>query len=128
MGRMRQCEDCLAVAPGQARRSWRCSGCQLWDHEHPQRGACLRCRYEQHLGVEGLCRGCVLAVRTERATDTALRFPAPTQLRLLFPAAACWLSSEESGYRGFAEMGAGRTPAIRRGIRPGQPRRVAPGS
>ena len=76
------------MAPGQPRRSWRCSGCQLWDRQYAQRGMCPRCRYQQHLGEDGVCRGCVLAVRTERATDTVLGFPAPTQLRLLFPGVA----------------------------------------
>src|SRR3954452_10243469 len=86
---MRQCEDCLAVTPGKARRSWRCRGCQLWDREYAQQGVCPRCRCERHLGMDGLCRGCVLAVRAERTADTVHDFPAPTQLRLLFPGAEC---------------------------------------
>jgi len=39
--------------------------------------------------MDGLCRGCVLAVRAERTADTVHDFPAPTQLRLLFPGAEC---------------------------------------
>lgn len=88
MQRMRQCEDCLAVAPGQPRRSWRCAGCQQWDLQHSRREVCPRCRYQQHLGKDGLCRGCLLAVHTERTTGAVLDFPAPTQLRLLIPGAA----------------------------------------
>lgn len=101
MERMRQCEDCLTLAPGQPRRSWRCRGCQLWDRQYPQRGVCPRCRYRQHLGQDGLCRGCVLSVRDEQATDTVLDFPAPTQLRLLFPGAAreAWHLGRPAGER-----------------------------
>ncbi|WP_257137445.1 hypothetical protein [Streptomyces sp. st115] len=77
-----------APAEDGGRRRASCVGCQQWDLQYSRRGVCPRCRYQQHLGEDGLCRGCLLAVRTERTTCAVLDFPAPTQLRLLIPGAS----------------------------------------
>jgi site-specific recombinase XerD len=64
--------------------------CRSWQRTYPGRGACRRCRHEGHLNTDGLCRGCLQAIRTHDLDWLLQPTPGgrPTQLLLLLPGLA----------------------------------------
>jgi site-specific recombinase XerD len=58
-----QCRVCLGW--GELRQFADCVACSSWQHTHPERGTCRRCRHLAHVNSDRLCRLCMLAIRTE---------------------------------------------------------------
>ncbi len=52
-----------------------CAGCRPWAGKYPERGVCPRCRHEAHLNTDGLCKPCLMAIRTEDDAEWALGLP-----------------------------------------------------
>ena len=65
-----QCPVCLGW--GQMRQYTCCAACSKWRRAFPGQAACLRCSRVSHVSRDGLCRPCLLIVRTEdpRLLDT----------------------------------------------------------
>ncbi|MEU6381886.1 hypothetical protein ABZ928_53230, partial [Streptomyces sp. NPDC046909] len=79
-GSARQCSECLKWGFFQG---FTCAGCRDWRKKYPGRGRCRRCRHVQHLGVDGFCRSCLIALREAGGLDPApddVLLPQPTQL------------------------------------------------
>jgi hypothetical protein len=58
-----QCPACLGW--GEMRQSTRCAACAKWRRAFPGQHACLRCGRVSHVSRDGLCRPCLLVIRSD---------------------------------------------------------------
>ena len=79
-----QCPLCLGW--GQMRQYTCCAACAKWRRAFPAQYACLRCSRVSHVSRDGLCRACLLTVRTEDPGWIPNPEPGrPLQLAFLLP-------------------------------------------
>jgi hypothetical protein len=79
-----QCPVCLGW--GQMRQYTCCAACSKWRRAFPGQAACLRCSRVSHVSRDGLCRPCLLIVRTEDPGWIPAPEPGrPLQLAFLLP-------------------------------------------
>ena len=60
-----QCPVCLGW--GEKRQSTLCAACAKWRRAFPEQHACLRCGHLNYVSRDGLCRPCLLIIRTDDA-------------------------------------------------------------
>lgn len=82
----RQCQACLGW--GQMNSRQFCWGCHHWVKKYLELGVCSRCRHEEHLGPDGICRPCLQAVRLDDDVEWVVApeaaAPRDRQLLLVF--------------------------------------------
>lgn len=79
-----QCPVCLGW--GEKRQSTCCAACAKWRRAFPGQHACLRCDRTSHVSRDGLCRPCLLIVRTDDPGWVFKPVPGrPVQLGFLLP-------------------------------------------
>ncbi|MFI1177508.1 hypothetical protein [Streptomyces melanogenes] len=63
-----------------------CEACGKWAVQHPVRGVCPRCRRQGYLNTDGLCRGCVRAIRLDGDIDWVFtsQLARPRAVQLIF--------------------------------------------
>lgn len=82
-----------------------CYGCQSWRKKYADWGQCRRCRHVQHLGADGFCRSCLIALREVGGLDPApgdVLVPQPSQLTMWWtglPAAEAQPLTRSAGRR-----------------------------
>ena len=59
----RQCQACFGWGTLDSRRF--CRGCQKWRRKYLETDVCGRCRHEDYIGPDGICRPCLQAVRLD---------------------------------------------------------------
>ena len=79
-----QCPACLGW--GEMRQSTRCAACAKWCRAFPGQHACLRCSRVSHVSRDGLCRPCLLVIRSDDPEWVFRRVTGrPVQLAFLLP-------------------------------------------
>jgi hypothetical protein len=79
-----QCPVCLGW--GQMRQYTCCAACSKWRRAFPGRAACQRCSRVSHVSLDGLCRPCLLIIRSEDPGWILRPEPGrPLQLAFLLP-------------------------------------------
>jgi hypothetical protein len=79
-----QCPVCLGW--GQMTHYTCCAACAKWRRAFPGQAACLHCSRVSHVSRDGLCRPCLMTVRTEDPGWMASPRPGrPVQLAFLLP-------------------------------------------
>lgn len=121
-----QCPVCLGW--GQMRQSTCCAACAKWRRAFPAQLACLRCSRVTHVSRDGLCRPCLLIIRTEDPGWILSPQPGrPLQLAFLLPgvrlprASSLILPANRKD-----KQAPGDITTARRAIRPARPRPAQP--
>jgi hypothetical protein len=123
-----QCPVCLGWGP---LTQWTCcAACSKWRRAFPGQAACLRCSRVTHVSRDGLCRPCLLIVRTEDPGWIPDPEPGrPLQLAFLLPgvrlprASSLILPANRKDKQAPAGLG-----TARRVTRPRRPRPARPAS
>jgi hypothetical protein len=121
-----QCPVCLGW--GQMRQYTCCAACSKWRRAFPGQAACLRCSRVSHVSRDGLCRPCLLIVRTEDPGWIPAPEPGrPLQLAFLLPGVSLARASSLilPANRKDKQAPAGLATA-RRVIQPRRPRPMQP--
>jgi hypothetical protein len=78
----RQCGTCLARGQIKLGRDGQCAGCRSWQPHSAGERPCRGCLRVLPVDGDGLCRGCVIAARSELSAGRAVVLPFASQLRL----------------------------------------------
>jgi hypothetical protein len=121
-----QCPVCLGW--GQMRQYTCCAACSKWRRAFPGQAACQRCSRVSHVSRDGLCRPCLLIIRTQDPGWILAPEPGcPLQLGFLLPgvrmprASSLILPANRKDKQAPAGLGTARRVIQPRRPRPAQP-------
>jgi hypothetical protein len=110
-----------------------CAACSKWRRAFPGQAACLRCDRVSHVSRDGLCRPCLLAIRSEDPGWILRPLPGrPLQLGFLLPGVrlprASSLILPANRKDKLLQRSPGDFTASRQAMRPARPRPTQPAS
>jgi hypothetical protein len=120
-----QCPVCLGW--GQLRQSTCCAACAKWRRAFPVQAACLRCSRVSHVSRDGLCRSCLLIIRSQDPGWILHPVPGrPLQLGFLLPGMHLPRASSLILPANRKDKAAGDITRARQAIQPARPRPAQP--